>query len=79
MLSFQELVAFGLSTMISAFFSSAAPSASLSRSLVQERVGGKTQVQVSEFTHVYFSFIFCKFMLVVIYHMLEYSYVHITF
>ncbi|XP_053378188.1 prestin-like isoform X4 [Mercenaria mercenaria] len=40
----QELVAYGLSTVVSSFFSSAAPSASLSRSLVQERVGGRTQV-----------------------------------
>ncbi|XP_052284295.1 prestin-like isoform X2 [Dreissena polymorpha] len=40
----QELVAYGISTIISSFLSSAAPSASLSRSLVQERVGGKTQV-----------------------------------
>ncbi|KAH3795841.1 hypothetical protein DPMN_149402 [Dreissena polymorpha] len=40
----QELVAYGISTIISSFLSSAAPCASLSRSLVQERVGGKTQV-----------------------------------
>ena len=41
---FQELIAYGISTVFSSFLSSAAPSASLSRSLVQERVGGKTQV-----------------------------------
>ncbi|XP_060593514.1 prestin-like isoform X2 [Ruditapes philippinarum] len=40
----QELMAYGISTVVSSFLSSAAPSASLSRSLVQERVGGKTQV-----------------------------------
>ncbi|XP_052780463.1 prestin-like isoform X2 [Mya arenaria] len=40
----QELVAYGISTIVSSFLSSCAPSASLSRSLVQERVGGKTQV-----------------------------------
>ncbi|WAR26742.1 S26A5-like protein [Mya arenaria] len=38
-----ELVAYGISTIVSSFLSSCAPSASLSRSLVQERVGGKTQ------------------------------------
>lgn len=40
----QDLIAFGVSTMASSFFSSTAASASLSRSLVQERVGGRTQV-----------------------------------
>ncbi|KAL4226525.1 hypothetical protein ACF0H5_014510 [Mactra antiquata] len=40
----QELIAYGISTVVSSFFSSPAPSASLSRSLVQERVGGRTQV-----------------------------------
>nr|BBA68353.1 putative prestin [Phreagena okutanii] len=40
----QELVAYGISTVVSSFLSTAAPSASLSRSLVQERVGGRTQV-----------------------------------
>ncbi|XP_045166234.2 prestin-like isoform X2 [Mercenaria mercenaria] len=40
----QELMAYGISTVVSSFLSSAAPSASLSRSLVQERVGGRTQV-----------------------------------
>ena len=51
MLYFQELVAFGLSTIVSSFFSSPAPSASLSRSLVQERVGGKTQVNTTVKKH----------------------------
>lgn len=40
----QELVAFGISNIVSSFFASASPSASLSRSLIQERGGGKTQV-----------------------------------
>ncbi|KAK3581235.1 hypothetical protein CHS0354_032954 [Potamilus streckersoni] len=40
----QELVAFGICNILSSFFSSYATSASLSRSLIQERVGGRTQV-----------------------------------
>ncbi|XP_045165189.2 sulfate transporter-like [Mercenaria mercenaria] len=40
----QELMAFGVSTIICSFFTAAAPSVALSRSIVQERVGGKTQV-----------------------------------
>ena len=44
---FQELVAYGLSNMVSAFFASPTSSASMSRSLVGERVGGKTQVSAN--------------------------------
>lgn len=40
----QELVAYGISNCVSSFFASPAASASMSRSLVQERVGGKTSV-----------------------------------
>lgn len=40
----QELIAYGISSILSSFLSSSAPCASLSRSLVQEGVGGKTQV-----------------------------------
>ncbi|XP_065323261.1 prestin-like isoform X2 [Gordionus sp. m RMFG-2023] len=40
----KELIAYGLSTMFSSFFSSIVSSASLSRSLVQESVGGQTQI-----------------------------------
>ncbi|KAL5013174.1 hypothetical protein ScPMuIL_007444 [Solemya velum] len=40
----QELVALGVSNVIASFFASYVASASLSRSLVQDNVGGKTQV-----------------------------------
>ncbi|KAK6995100.1 solute carrier family 26 member 6 [Biomphalaria glabrata] len=40
----QELLAYGTCNIISSFFSSFASAASLSRSVVQENVGGKTQV-----------------------------------
>ncbi|KAH9504995.1 hypothetical protein Btru_061361 [Bulinus truncatus] len=40
----QELLAYGISNVICSFFSSYVASASLSRSLIQEDVGGKTQV-----------------------------------
>ena len=39
-------MAFGVSTIICSFLTSAAPSVALSRSIVQERVGGKTQVSI---------------------------------
>ena len=40
----QELFAYGITGVCSSFFSSYSPSGSLSRSLVQETVGGKTQL-----------------------------------
>ncbi|ESO82306.1 hypothetical protein LOTGIDRAFT_134793 [Lottia gigantea] len=40
----QELVAFGISNMFGSMFSSFCSSASLSRSMVQDNVGGRTQV-----------------------------------
>ena len=40
----QELLAYAITNMGSSFFSSFATSASLSRSLIQEHVGGVTQV-----------------------------------
>lgn len=44
MLLFQELIALGLCNIISSFFQTFAITCSMSRSLVQESTGGKTQV-----------------------------------
>lgn len=41
---FQELIALGLCNFISSFFQTFAVTCSMSRSLVQESTGGKTQV-----------------------------------
>lgn len=46
-LIFQELVALGLSNSVGSFFQCYAVTASLSRSLVQESTGGKTQVKTN--------------------------------
>jgi MFS superfamily sulfate permease-like transporter len=40
----QELFAHGMTNVVGSFFSSYCSSASLSRSVVQDEVGGKTQV-----------------------------------
>jgi high affinity sulfate transporter 1 len=40
----QEMFAYGISNVLGSFFSSFGPSGSLSRSLIQENVGGKTQL-----------------------------------
>lgn len=47
LLSFQELVALGLSNTIGGFFHCYSVTSSLSRSLVQESTGGKTQVKTT--------------------------------
>lgn len=47
LLPVQELFAYAITNMGSSFFSSFATSASLSRSLIQEQVGGVTQVSRS--------------------------------
>lgn len=44
MFLFQELIALGLCNFISSFFQTFAITCSMSRSLVQESTGGKTQV-----------------------------------
>lgn len=47
-LSLQELVALGLSNSIGGFFQCYSVTSSMSRSLVQESTGGKTQVIYNE-------------------------------
>ena len=62
-------MAYGLSNMVSAFFASPTSSASMSRSLVGERVGGKTQVttNIQCYKGIFLNMCCCFFSIVVVF------------